>query len=202
MTKKLIIGALMASATVSAQVQFGATVKGHLSHIRGIHAESKGRIAPSAGVFAQIPLASGTSSGFYFVPQLEVSMDGEKNSATGGEQKLYYTFLNMPLFVKYYFQFCSADSGKGFFAMAGPKIGFSLGEKIEGSSFTQTEVAVHHSFKKSNFGFAVGAGYHFIPQLEAFVRYDHGFTKVYDMYSGATRHYQLGAGINYVFSGL
>ncbi len=181
-------------------IQFGATLKVHQSNIRGIHDYSKARIAPAIGVFAQIPLNSRVENNIYFVPQLEFSMEGENAKEPKGDQKFHFSYINVPLYLKYYFGFNKENTNKNLFVMAGPKFGFAVSEKREGAVYNPQDIAAEGHHKKFNLAASVGGGYRFTENFEGYLRYDHGFTKAYDNYTlQKTYNYQLGAGINYIF---
>lgn len=218
MKKLLLLPALLAGAAAFGQyteynINYGITANIHQSNIKGIHWNSKGRTAPSIGVFAHIPLQNVSDRDLYkqgrwvFQPQLEYSMDGERNKPETGDQKYNVDFISLPLYIKYYFAF-NKVAPKDFFVQAGPQFGFVVADKATGPSDAfssdnkeHVNYVDHHnsSLKKSNFGISLGAGYTITDNLAFFVRYDHGFSKAYDNYSlYKTYHYKLGAGLNFI----
>ena len=219
MKKLLLLPALLAgffsfAQYTEGQVTWGISANVHQSNIRGIHWNSKGRIAPSVGVFVSIPLESTADRDLYkygrwiLVPQLEYSMDGELNKPETGTQKYFADFISLPVYIKYYFAFNKVDEKK-FFVQAGPQFGVSIHNKATGPSDANSmenkehvNYVSHHeaNFKKANFGISVGTGYQFSDSWEVFARYDQGFSKVYDNYTlYNTNHYKLGVGLNYIF---
>lgn len=212
---KQFLSLVLMSAAVSAFAQetpttkipekhrFGVTANVHQSNIRGIHDYSKGRIAPAFGAVANISLQNQSrfslptsSDKWYFQPVLEVSLEGEKADDPKGEVKYYNNMINLPLYMKYYFNISKEKAHYDWFVMAGPMLGFSIGDKIDGTVPTVADATAE--MKKFNAGASVAAGYVASQDLELFLRYDHGFTKAYgnyDLYN--TYNYKLALGINY-----
>ena len=224
MKKLLLLPAVLMGIAASAQYtqslyRYGVTANIHQSNIKNIHWYSKGRIAPSIGIFGVIPFTGdqgtadvGRPGGFYFVPQLEFTWDGENNDPSTGKQTYRTNFISLPLNVRYYFAVSKNAENKDFYVQAGPQIGFSVYDKASGPSDALSEdnkervnYIVHHEneYKKFNLGLTVGAGYRFTDNWDVFVRYDHGLSKAYGFNPSEgdrkTYHYKLGAGVNYTF---
>lgn len=190
-------------------VRFGLAISGHNSHIRGIHNQSLGRYAPAFGIYTQINLIPNktmqgiSTAKIYFVAQVEYSMEGEKTKFKTGEVNKYiYDYINIPMYIKYNFAF-SRGTKPNFMIMGGPVTSFSVYQNYVGDKSLEREVVqiAHSNFKKFSFGASVGIGYRFIPQLEGYFRYDHGFTKVYGNYDKHnTYKYFLAAGLNWFFN--
>ena len=227
MKKRLLLPAVLIGIAASAQYteslyRFGITANIHQSNIKNIHWNSKGRIAPSVGIFGVIPITGeegtadiGRPGGFYFIPQLEYTLDGENNNPETGKQKYRTNFLSLPLNIRYYFNVSSSAENKDIFVQVGPQIGFSIYDKASGPSDAlsadngeRVNYVVHHedNYKKFNFGLTVGAGYRFTDNWDVLLRYDHGLTKTYDtnpsigLNNKRTFHYKLGLGVNYTFN--
>ena len=80
----VILSFLFSVFFFSQEFKWGMTGNVHSSSIEGIHDFSRGRIAPSLGFFAEIPLETFQRSiysplRYYIFPVLEYSMEGEKN---------------------------------------------------------------------------------------------------------------------------
>jgi hypothetical protein len=76
----------------------------HSSSIEGIHDFSRGRIAPSLGFFAEIPLETFQRSiysplRYYIFPVLEYSMEGEKTILEQGRQYFRNDFVALAFMV-------------------------------------------------------------------------------------------------------
>lgn len=195
--------------------KIGVTLNGHGSQIHGIHLHSKTRYGAGLGVFTEIPLDAKSgdvrnANKFFFVPQLEFSMDGENNNPNTGKQKYHAEFISLPLYFKYYFPFGST-ADDAVFLQLGPQFGFAVASKASGpddmnssENGYKVNFVQHHNdnFKKFNIGASVAVGYRMTENWQAFVRYDHGFTKAYDNNPGGekTYHYKLGAGLSYIFN--
>lgn len=222
MKKLLVLPALVAAGMAFGQYtqslfRFGVTANLYQSNIKNIHWASEGRMAPSVGVFAVVPFRNegqadiGRPGGFFFVPQLELSWDGEKNQPETGDQKYYATMISLPMNIRYYFAFDSSAENRDFFVQAGPSVGFVVADKAEGPSDAlsadnkeRVNYIAHHdaNFKKFNYGLTVGAGYRISDNWEVFARYDHGLAKAYKTNpsgEGRAYHYKLGGGISYTF---
>ncbi|QOR74364.1 PorT family protein [Cruoricaptor ignavus] len=222
MKKLFIFSALAASATAFSQYaekrsQFGITAGVHGSHIHGIHQDSEARVAPSVGVFFEAPISQRSTSelsrsgGLFFAPQVEYSMQGEYNKYPGGKQKFFADFINLPILLKYYFG-AKANSGlnSSWFLTVGPKVGFIVNQKVSGDSINDPTTGINYidlhfndndEFNKFDFGVVGGLGYAFDNHWQLMLRYDHGFTKMYDNtpHDKTTYNYKLGLSVNYGF---
>lgn len=206
MKSKFLLGAVFFSAVLSAQVdptdwvKYGVTAKVHSSAIRGIHANSTGRIAPAVGVFMQIPFIQRMRDHWFFVPMLEFSMEGERDEDPAGNKQFNHNYINIPLYIKYYFNFTNGMGEKKLYLMGGPKVGYAISERTEGN-LNADDLAAQATFKPFSAGLSGVVGYNITPKLEVFGRYDQGLTSVYEKSFGRrTFNYQLGAGLNYLFN--
>jgi len=78
-----VFAILLSGFSFAQEVRWGATANVHSSSIEGIHDFSRGRIAPSVGLFMEIPLETFQRSiyaplRYYIYPVVEFSMEGEK----------------------------------------------------------------------------------------------------------------------------
>ncbi len=148
------------------QIKYGARISGGMTNITEVNDYSVARAGFQLGAMAQIPL---TSSGniWFFQPEINYSMQGELNNTRyqdGSRQKhkRFLNYLNIPLNAKLYF----TDSETEFFALAGPYIGFKVGDNFE--DYDAADLA---SF---DFGLNAGIGYSINRQYEFSLRFSYG----------------------------
>ena len=78
-----VFAILLSGFSFAQELRWGAIANVHSSSIEGIHDFSRGRIAPSVGLFMEIPLETFQRSiyaplRYYIYPVVEFSMEGEK----------------------------------------------------------------------------------------------------------------------------
>lgn len=192
----------------SQEVRYGVTGNFHQSSILGVHDASTGRFGGSLGILAEFTLAEGDISGtgwLFLVPQVEYSMHGEKGKAEVnkfGVQKFNHDYVAGQLYLKYFFKNQSYPSN--FFLFAGPRVEFLVREdrKVDPAY----DLAYGKYNKDTNLndfgvGVSIGVGAKIGDNLEGFLRYDRGFSKVYpDNTSKNTFNHQLAVGVNYFFN--
>src|SRR5687768_4209669 len=113
--KKVFLSFFLAASFygASAQVQFGVKAGANLATLTGDDVEDvKSKIGFNAGVFAEIPV----SEQFSVKPELVYSLQGAKSDGDG-DAKINLSYINLPILAKY-------NISEGFFAEAGPQIGF------------------------------------------------------------------------------
>lgn len=132
----------------------------------------KTKLGPVFSVFFNLPLASNWSV------QPELSYSGEGTNANGplganNTQVLVavnnYNFVNVPIMLQYHVG--------GFYAEAGPQIGFLVGAKSTlkvGSGSTD----LTGQSKGTAFSLGLGAGYYFTRHIGAGARYAFGLTNL------------------------
>lgn len=186
-------------------LKYGVTANFHQSSITGVHDVSKGKFGGGGGIFVQIPLVEGDifdSSWLYLMPQVEYNMMGENAKAevnTLGTQKFDTSYLSAQLYIKYFF---NSQGVKGdVFVFGGPRVEFLLSNKRD---VTAAYDAVYYQYnlddEMNDFGYGVslGTGLQVSPKIDAFIRYDQGFSNVYPKNNlNNTRNRMLAVGINY-----
>jgi len=176
-------GYSQAQDKTSTQVSFGAKAGVNFATFylsEDSAADSKPFVGVHLGGFVNIPLSDKVS----FQPELLYSMQGLKEEINDpGEKydgKTAVNYLNVPL----NFQFVLVDK---LFMEAGPQIGFLLSATNEYTySYTTGGVTTTISdsddakevFKGTDFGFNLGAGYHFTEKLSANLRYTFGLSAI------------------------
>ena len=176
-------GYSQAQDKTSTQVTFGAKAGINFAtfYLSEDHlTDSKPLVGVHVGGFVNIPLSEKVS----FQPELLYSMQGYKEELKSKDEnydgKTAVNYLNVPL----NFQFVLVDK---LFMEAGPQIGFLLSSKSEYTySYTTGGVTTtisdsedtKEAFKGTDFGFNLGAGYHFTEKLSANLRYTFGLSAI------------------------
>lgn len=188
----------------SEHVKWGVTGNFHRGSIVNVHDRSEGRYGAGVGVFADISLMENDAfdtAWLYVSPQIEYSMQGEHANAetdTYGVQKYHYDYLAAAVYLKYFFHNGRMKSGAYLFG--GPRVEFMVSQKEDVSAAYD---AVYYQYNlddvvnKTGFGASFGAGFKINKQLEAFIRYDQGFSKVYENNPRNTHDRLLAVGVNF-----
>lgn len=192
--KKIIFSSLLlASLSVSAQIDFsstryGLTGGGTYSRITNAHNPSGARISGYGGVLALVPLDSNYQ--FYLQPQVEYYGAGESGKDKNAKGKSGYNavyannYISVPIYFKGYF----SENESEFFAMAGPRFNFLINQTVKDEPVSRPyygieELAAYPGVngKASSFNFALGfgLGFSYKRQLEITGRYDLGLGNVY-----------------------
>lgn len=160
---------------------FGIGVKGGVNFASfsgdGYNAfDNSGRTSFNAGVVAELPVAMN----FAIQPEIMYSGQGFKFKNTGsGDVSLDLDYINIPVLAKYYFL-------DGFYAVAGPQLGFNINSKIKNNadfgnvSGDSQRNLDDSNFKDLEFGINVGLGYKLPSGFFVDARYIIGLTDVYD----------------------
>lgn len=184
--------------------RYGITANFHQHSTVGIHDVSKGRFGGGLGIFAEYPLRNSDVSNefwYYIQPQIEYSMQGEiakAEEATMGKQKFLQDYVTAAVYFKYFFH--QDNIKRPYYLFIGPRAEFLVSKKKETSTrYENTYYKYNIDNKVNNFGIggSVGAGYQIDDNFEAFIRYDHGFTKVYPDAPRNNYNHLLGIGVNY-----
>ena len=168
----LILTFFLSLPFFSQEFKWGMTGNVHSASIEGIHDFSRGRIAPSLGFFAEIPLETFQRSiysplRYYIFPVLEYSMEGEKTILEQGRQYYRNDYVAFALYGKFHFYINLRDD----------------------------------DMKKMSISVSGAFGYVVNDKLEAYIRFDQGLTKVYPNYDVMrTWNRLLGVGISYYFN--
>ncbi len=198
--------ALFFVASLSAQsLKYGITGNFHKGSIAGVHDRSEGKFGGALGAFVEFPLVENDvfdSAWLYLVPQIEYSTQGENatvNTDKYGVQKYHYDYLAMQLYLKWFFH--KGNMKRDIFLFAGPRIEYMVRQK---ESVDPAYDVVHYKFNlddevnKFGYGVSFGAGMKVSQKLEAFLRYDRGFSKIYPNNDrNNTYNRLLAVGINY-----
>lgn len=198
--------ALLLLVTLSAQTfKYGVTGNFHRSSVAGVHDRSVGKWGGALGFFAQWSLVENDvfdSAWLYITPQIEYSMQGE--NAKGEEdkwglQKYHYDYVAMQVYLKWFFH--QGNMKRDVFLFGGPRIEYMVRKHEEvdpGYNAVYYKYNLDNKTNKFGYGVSVGIGLKVSQRMEAFLRYDNGFAKVYpnnDRYHTYNR--LLGLGLNY-----
>jgi len=209
MKKINLLVALVLFISVSAQssdeTRFGFTGNFHQGSIVNVHDASKGRFGGSLGVLAEFPIVKSDAEGqeyLYLVPMLEYSMQGENATAEVqkyGRQKFHNDYVAAALYLKYFYR--PGNIKSDYFVFGGPRLEFLVSDKRETSAqYEELYFQYNHDdeMNKIGLGVSVGVGARVTDNLEAFLRFDRGFSKVYpNAINGVTYNRQLSVGVNY-----
>lgn len=181
---------------VNAQVRFGGRVSGSISNITDVHANSKSRGGFMIGALALIPISNNDL--WFFQPEINYSAQGEfdQHFRSDGDykQKIFLSFINVPLNVKLYF----TDAESEFFVEGGPYFGIKIGESIQKLPF-ETK-ADDYEYSGFDFGANLGIGFSLDRNFEASLRYYYGFAdQVKNDAANTSNHTSiLNLGISYI----
>jgi len=181
MKKVFLISVLsLAIITGRAQVNFGAKAGINLANITGKKVEGyRSKAGVYLGGFANLPLTT------------QLSVQGElMYSAQGARwdddnEKTTLNYLQLPLLAKY-------AIGKGFYAEAGPQLGFLL--KAEDDNEGELN-DIKEYLKKTDVSLAIGAGYNVTENVSVNARYNFGLTKFYEEEKNSV----MQLGLSYIF---
>lgn len=183
----------------SQSFKLGVTGNFHKSSIVGIHDFSKGKFGGGLGFYASFPLVENDifdSAWLYLVPQIEYSMQGENADPPQGYQTFDNHYVAAQFYVKY---FLHKDGFKrDVFFFAGPRVEYLVSEARKGPEVYDMFVEQEKKINSFGYGVSFGAGLRISNEIEAFLRYDRGFSKIYPDYTmHNTYNRLLGIGINY-----
>ena len=201
----LILTFFLSLPFFSQEFKWGMTGNVHSASIEGIHDFSRGRIAPSLGFFAEIPLETFQRSiysplRYYIFPVLEYSMEGEKTILEQGRQYYRNDYVAFALYGKFHFY---RGFFENFYFMLGPRFAYNVSENRAGP--TNDEAGYINlrddDMKKMSISVSGAFGYVVNDKVEAYIRFDQGLTKVYPNYDVMrTWNRLLGVGISYYFN--
>jgi len=164
--RKVILSAIavMAFGFMNAQeTRFGVKGGLNLSTIVGGEVENaKTLVGFHVGGFAEI----GIFEKFYIQPELLFSAQGTKVDGPFEDGDIKLNYLNIPVLAKYYIV-------PKFSVEAGPQLGVLLSAKAEDNDIKDFTRSV-------DFGFNVGAGFHFTEDLSINLRYTIGLSPLSD----------------------
>ena len=190
--KKIVFGiAMSVSLMLSAQIDFRSTRYGitggaTYSRVSNAHNPSGARYSVYGGLLAVIPIDS--SDQFYIQPEVEYLGAGEsgkdKNAKNSPDYNAIYgnSYISVPIYFKGFF----SEAESEFFAMAGPKFNFLIGQTIKNAPQRYTVEGqvingelVHGKAASFNFALGFGLGYSYKRKLELTGRYDFGLSNTY-----------------------
>lgn len=192
--KKLIFGAaVLASLSLSAQIDFGSTRFGitggyNYSRVSNAHNPSGPLHTAQGGLLALIPIDSYDM--FYIQPEVvyygagESGKDKDAVGKSGYDAVYANNYISVPIYFKAYF----SENESEFFGMVGPRFNFLINQKVEntplGKPYYLPEDQPGYegvNGKAANFNFAVGAGvgFSYKRKLEISGRYDVGLSNTY-----------------------
>lgn len=207
MKKFNIFIAVFLMMTVSGQETFkyGITGNFHKGSIVGVHDVSKGAYGGSLGIFAQWSLVENDvydSAWLYLMPQIEYSMQGEIAKAEEerfGIQEFDHDYVAMQLYLRYFFH--QGNMKRDVYLFAGPRIEYLVREKRKVDPAYDAiyyQYNLDDTLNKFGYGVSAGIGLKLSQKMEAFIRYDHGFSKVYPNNNiNFTYNRSLAVGLNY-----
>ena len=189
----------------SQEFKWGMTGNVHSASIEGIHDFSRGRIAPSVGLFAEIPLETFQRSiyaplRYYIYPVVEYSMEGEKTILEQGRQHFNNDYVAFSLYGKFHFY---RGYFENFYFMVGPRVAYNISEKRTGPTNDEAGYVGlrDDDMHKVNISVSGAFGYVVSDKVEVYLRYDQGLSKVYPHYDAMkTWNRLLGIGVSYYFN--
>lgn len=128
------------------------------------------------GALVRIPLNQGEK--LYLQPQIEYFEAGEigpKNSYNPQKSIYANNYLNIPIYLKYYFN----DNDETFFVFGGPKFAYLINQKIKNPSQERYEEDKQGKANPFDFSISGGLGYKFLRYFEVVSRLDYGLTDTY-----------------------
>ena len=189
----VLVFSVIALSSAKAQIQFGVKAGVNLANLTlsdvPTNEESlKTNTDFNAGLLAYIPIANS----LVFQPEVVYSGQGSKVSDPSGSGTLSYSYINVPLLIKY-------AHSSGLFIETGPQVGFLMSAKAKSDGVS---VDVKSSAQSTDFSWAFGVGYK-IPEvnLGLDVRYNLGLTNVNkDDTDGKIKNSVFQIGLFYLFS--
>lgn len=188
----LLTFVVMAGFAVNAQsTNFG--IKGGLNLATWSNNNSgvgyQNRAAYNAGLFAQVHV----SPQLAIQPEVVYSSQGTKYTVANQEHNLALNYVNIPVMIQ-------AMVGRGFFAEAGPQLGFLTGtadkvNDVETNYFTTSD------FKKTDVAVGFGVGYSGLSGLGLGARYNLGLTNINNVGNNSIKNNVLQIDLTYKFSG-
>ena len=201
MRKICILLCLSIIGIVSAQtLKLGVTGNIHKTSIVNIHDYSKTPWGGGGGVFAEISLVHNDvfdSAWLYLMPQLEFSMQGENAEPPQGKQQFPAQYIGVPIYIKYFFH--QGNVKRNLFLFGGPRLEFLVSHDRKGPEVYDMFVEQEKKFATFGYGISLGAGIKMSDNLEMFIRFDRGLSKIYPDYTNKSTTYNrlLGLGFNY-----
>lgn len=191
--KKILLGAsILASLSLSAQIDFRATRFGvmggyNYSRVQNAHNPSGPRHTFQAGVMALVPVDRNDQ--FYIQPEVvyygggESGKDKNISPTSRGYNAMYVdNYISVPIYFKGYF----SEAESEFFGMVGPRFNFLVNQKVSNPAQQVYTIegdtarpGVNGKAAGFNFGVGLGIGYSYKRKLELSGRYDLGISNTY-----------------------
>ena len=199
-----VFAILLSGFSFAQEVRWGATANVHSSSIEGIHDFSRGRIAPSVGLFMEIPLETFQRSiyaplRYYIYPVVEFSMEGEKTILEQGRQYYRNDFVAFALYGKFHLY---RGYFENFYFMIGPRAAYAVSVNFKGPNIEYESGPLGDDItNKWSFSASGAIGYVVSDNLEIYLRYDQGLSEVYPNYQDhKTWNRLVGVGFSYSFN--
>lgn len=181
-------------------VRFGVVGGPVYSRVKNAHNPSSARTSFYGGVLAIISMDKDDQ--FYIQPQIEYLSAGENGA---GDTVYANNYISVPVYAKMYF----SEAESEFFAFAGPRFGFLIGQNVKNPS--RTFYNTDQGGKASGFDLALsgGVGYSYQRNFEINARVDFGLSNVFpnmiesqtgdpNTYSSKKQHI-ISLGLSYIF---
>lgn len=179
--KKICLTAMMLVLLVTgayAQARIGVRAGLNLADVAGDHAEG---MDMRLGYHVGAVLNFGITETIFWQPEWVLSQQGSAYSLSDdfgtSEGRLTLTYLNIPLLVKVVLV-------KGLHLQAGPQIGLLLSARDKGDFSGSGDVVAYNEELKDisvvDFGAVLGVGYQFSSGVNLSLRYNKGFSNIYD----------------------
>lgn len=201
----LIAFLLMTLVNGQENFKYGVTGNFHQGSIAGVHDVSKGAFGGGVGIFGQWALVENDvfdSAWLYLMPQIEYNMGGEIAKAeeeTFGRQIYHHDYVAMQVYLRYFFH--QGNMKRDLYAFVGPRIEYLVRQekKVDPAyDLAYYQYNLDNEVEKFGYGVSFGLGLKVSQQLEAFLRFDRGFSKVYTNNNlNNTYNRQLAVGLNY-----
>lgn len=177
--------------TINAQTGFGAKAGLNIANYSGDDVEDE--VDAKIGAYFGVSYEHLINEKFAIQPELLFSMQGAKldysEESVEHNQKTKINYINIPILAKYY----AVDK---LFILAGPQIGFQVSAKYESKTsmdgITLNEDGDLEDMNKVDLAIAVGAGYNFMENLGAEVRYNFGLSDIVENASAKNSVGQIG----------
>ena len=205
-----IVGLFFLTLISGQTFKYGVTGNFHKGSIVGVHDRSRGNFGGGLGIFGQMAIVENDifdSAWLYVMPQIEYSMQGEHANANERlfkMQRFDHDYVAMQVYLKYFFH--KNNYKKDYYVFAGPRIEYLVREKRDvppGYDLIYYKFNKDDELNKFGYGVSFGAGLKVSDKMEAFIRYDRGFSKVYKNNDiNNTYNRLLAIGINYYLGDL
>jgi opacity protein-like surface antigen len=140
----------------------------------------------NAGVFGEFAITDALA----LRPEIMYSRQGGKGTKNAIVATSSTNYLLIPVLINWV-----SPSG-GFFVETGPQIGFLMSGNIKAAGFT---VDAKNYYKKNDFSWVYGFGYHFTDNIGVNARYNMGLSNVSDVTGQKAKSHVFQLGVFYTF---